>query len=170
VCSYGGRYGIPYNKKTVGIMARKRRDYRAEYARRKAAAKAKGYSGPREEYRARKALGFTKAFRRSPTLPKAELPDFAIARLSTDSEMSRLRREAKEWSAGHSWVKASRYRGNMSNAQVRAYHHAYVERVTVGSRRGRAKEKRLRIYEYLTTYGYPVEGGPENWKSDLAPA
>ena len=151
-------------------MARKR-DYKADYARRKARALGKGYKSVREERQARQALGLTRPeFRRTSTPGKGWLPDYAIAALG-GGRIKRLRAEAKEWSDKHSHVKASRYRANFSNAQVEAYHAAYVQRPDPNlSRRKRAIAKRISIYNYLVAFGFPVEGGPEDWKSDLAPA
>lgn len=129
-------------------MVRKKRDYKAEYARRRARSLSLGYKSPRQEYRARKAVGMDRSF---PSLRRSELPDFVINVLSGD-DIARIRRENAEWSKGHSWVKESKYTGRMSNRQARDYNHAYVQRVKEGSRRGKAKEKKLRIFRYLQTY------------------
>jgi hypothetical protein len=155
-------------------MAKRKRDYKAEYARSKARSQSRGYTGPRQEKRARKAVGLTRGF---PSLRFDELPDFAIEQVS-GRRIARMREEARYWSDNHSHVKASRYSGNMSNDQVEQYHAAYVQqpdtyRDSNGkplSRRMRAKEKKIRIYRYLTGHGYTVEGGPEDWKSDRGPA
>ena len=152
-------------------MARKPRNYKAEYARRKARSQAKGYRNPGEEYRARKALALTTSgFRRASTPHRRSLPSYAIDAL-TGARMSRIRSESKKWSDDHSHVRASRYRANWGSKRVEAYYNAYVRRPDPSlSRRKRAIAKRLAIYDYLSAYGFPLEGGPENWKSDLAPA
>ena len=149
-------------------MARRKRNYKAEYARRKTRAVAKGYKTPHHEYRARKALGLSRIF---PSLRLDELPDFAFEK-ATGADITRRRQEAQDWSDAHSHVKASRYRRNMSQKQLDDYWRAYVEPYEqLGpSRRKRAKERRLRIFEYMTKYGYPIEGRQEDWKSDRAPA
>lgn len=152
-------------------MARKPRDNKAAYARRKARAQARGYKSPYEEYKVRKALGMnSREFSRTTTPSKGFLPDWAIDVVS-GSRMARLRREAKEWSDKHSHVKASKYYGTFSNKRVEEYHKAYVQRPDPKlSRRKRAIAKRVGIYEYLVANGFKVEGGPEDWKSDEIPA
>jgi hypothetical protein len=152
-------------------MARKPRNYKAEYARKKARSQAKGYRNPGEEYRARKALGITApGFRRVSTPGRKALPSRVIETL-TGTKLSALRKESQEWSDKHSHVKASRYRSSFSAKRVEDYHKAYVQRPDPNlSRRKRAIAKRIAIYNYLTAYGFPVEGGPEDWKSDETPA
>lgn len=151
-------------------MVRKR-DHKEAYARRKARSQSRGYKNPGEEYRARKALGLNlPGFRRASTPNRRSLPSYALEAI-TGRRASRLRQESQAWSDAHSHVKSSRYRGSFSVRRTEDYHHAYVERPNPNlSRRKRAIAKRVAIYNYLVAYGFPVEGGPENWKSDEVPA
>lgn len=154
-------------------MVRKKRvrNHKAEWARRKALAAERGYSSPKQVTQARKAVYGRLNSRRMPTLSRSELPDFALP--SPGGAMRQMRAECAQWSKAHSHTRNSQYKRSMSNAEVQAFYHAYVERVdrTAFSRRGAAKEKRLRIYQYLKEWNPDaITGGPEDWKSDLAPA
>lgn len=139
-------------------MARKR-DYKAEYARRKLRAQSRGYRSPREEGRARKALGLPRSFR---SVPRNDLPPTVVERI-TGAYMKRLRQESKDWSAGHSHTARSRFNNRWTNRQVEAYHRAYVERVTEGSRRGKSKEKSRRISEYVHDW---TDIGEKEWTQE----
>jgi len=144
-------------------MARKKRDYKAEYARRRTRSKALGYSSPREEYRARKSVGLTRVF---PSLRRNELPDFAIERLTSRTPTPRT--EAKAWSDRHSHIDATKFTRGMPPEQFKMYYEAFIQDYkSLGpSRRKRAKEKRRRIGRYMKKY-HPdaIEGGEETWKS-----
>lgn len=128
-------------------MARRQRDHKAEYAARKAKARSLGYSSERDYKRARKELGIS---RRTPTPPKVQAIATLSAGRSTNANMRRLRRESREWSKAHSHMANSKYRPDMTDEQVIRYHKAFVEPLPLGlSRRGKAKEKRQRIHDYL---------------------
>ncbi|HEY6022366.1 MAG TPA: hypothetical protein VIY48_21650 [Candidatus Paceibacterota bacterium] len=145
----------------------RKRDYKAEYARRKAKAVSLGYRSPREEYRARKSLNFTRQF---PSLKRSELPDFSLDALSVAAKRRRFA-EAKAWSDRHSRTKASKFRANMSNAQFDSYYRAFVEpHIQLGpSRRKRAIERKRRIREYMLQYGGVEEGTPDDARYLVGP-
>lgn len=129
-------------------MASRKRDHKAEYARRKQLAKARGYKGVREYKRTRKSLGLS---RRDKTPPRstARLRLATRAREAT-STVTRLRRECKEWSDTHSHVTRSKYHPAMTDDEVKDFHRAYVEYNPDGlSRRKAARDKRRRIGRYV---------------------
>lgn len=144
-------------------MARRKRDYKAEYARRKARSHTLGYRSPREEYKARKALNLPRDF---PSMERKWLPDHAVEKLD-GTRLRRLRKESQDWSNVHSHVNASRYSPRWGEERVEAYHHAFVQRVLFGSRRGKAKEKKLRIFEYIKRYINPDAEWSSEWTSEL---
>lgn len=152
-------------------MVRKKRDHKAEYARRKARAKAAGYSGVTQYRRARKVLALPP---RTSPVPKSVLertaPD-TVDRITITPDR-RLRNESAAWSNTHSRVTNSQYDPSFSMARVRDYHKAFVDRLENLSRRKRAQGKRKNIYHYLVTWcGMPADKEwDEAWKSDLAPA
>lgn len=123
-------------------MPRRQRDHKAEYARRKARARAAGYTSVKAYSRARKELGTP---RNASPIPRRV---YDREQTGTDN-IVRLRREAAAWSDKHSATASSRYRPDMTDDQVANYHAAFVERITEGSRRGRARERRRRIRDYL---------------------
>lgn len=130
-------------------MARRKRDYKAEYAASKRRATNAGYKSEREYRRVRKQLNLPP---RTSPVPKRIIRNVrpeAINSGRTSSELSRLRREAKQWSDTHSLRKTSKYRDSMSDEEVRRYHRAFVQPVNEGSRRERARERRRRIQEWL---------------------
>lgn len=148
-------------------MPRKVRDYKAEYARRKAAAVKRGYTSPRQEYKVRRTLNLPRT-RRSPARRAAEryLPD--IKDIIAPGELGRLRRESAAWSKTHSRNNKSAYDPDMTGEQVRAYHNAFVKKPVGGSRRKNAKAKRARIKAYVMEYTGMSE---EEWseKYELIP-
>lgn len=137
-------------------MARAR-NHKAEYAARKAKAQALGYSGVSQYRGTRKALNLPRT-RRTPSRAVAVRysPVLGLPR----SWVGSMRREARKWSEAHSHSPRSAYRPDMSDAEVRAYHRAYVQRVEGTSRRKAAREKRLRILNYVIEW-HDVE--PDEW-------
>lgn len=152
-------------------MARKR-DHKAEYAARKKRAKKAGYSGVSEYRRARKVLALPRRkrlppkqiIRRYDTVTNRQTMD--VIELSPG--MSRMRREAAKWSALHSRYPRSEFDPGMSNKQVRAYHHAYVERPSGLSRRRTAREKRRRIGAYIADW-YDLSEAEWSQRYELIP-
>lgn len=145
-------------------MARKPRDYKAEYARTKARIKAAGFKSEREYKRVRKELGLPRTAAPAPRrILAASAPEklqAASKPSATSKEISRLRRECAAWSKKHSRKKRSEYRPSLTDDQVRRYHHAYVEELPKLSRRQRNREKRARLYDYLV----PDWMTDEEWK------
>lgn len=133
-------------------MVKRKRDHKAEYAARKAKAQARGYTSVRETRRARKVLNLP---RRRHTPPKRVVERYNPSLMdSFEARESKLRREARKWSDAHSRVDRSKYRDDMTNKELRAYHKAFVERPTGLSRRKAARAKRARIKSYIMdTYG-----------------
>lgn len=148
-------------------MARKKRDYKAEYAAAKRRATAAGYKSTREYTAVRKGLKLPP--RTSPiSKPIAEkiTPGITATSVSANTALSRMRREAKKWSDVHSHSHRSRYSPSMSDDQLRKYHYAYVEKVPKNSRRKMANEKRERIRQYLV----PDYLNQSEWESKYSPA
>jgi hypothetical protein len=146
-------------------MARKR-DHKAEYAARKAKAQKAGYSSVYEARKARKVLQLPRT-RHTP--PKRVVQRYNPSLMSTfETGMSKLRREAAKWSNSHSRSDRSKYRDDMTNAEVRAYYRAYVEKPKGFSRRKGAREKRRRIGEYIMNY-YDVSEAEWSQKYELMP-
>ena len=142
----------------VGSGVARKRDHKAEYAARKAAAKRRGYESVRETRRARKVLSLP---RRRHTPPKRVLERYdssLIDVIEPSQSVGRLRREARKWSDAHSRVDRSKYRDDMTNKELRAYHKAFVEPPKGVSRRKKARAKRQRIKEYImSTYDMTEE-------------
>lgn len=134
-------------------MARKKRDYKTEYAAAKRRAQAAGYKSQREYKAVRKSLSLPP---RTSPVPKRVIESQRVGVTSAANDysrrMSRLRREARSWSDKHSHIARSRYTPSMSDEQVSDYHNAYVERPTGLSRRKAALEKRRRIHHYLSRW------------------
>ena len=129
-------------------MARKPRDYKAEYARSKARAKSLGYRSQREYKRTRANVrAANPEFTSRTKLP----PKSEVSALFGEvfSSVSRLRREAEEWSNKHSHSPRSAYKPSMTDAQVRKYHRAFVEKPDTGSRRRNKKQKMKWLRDYL---------------------
>lgn len=128
-------------------MAARKRDYKAEYARRKALAQSKGYTSVRQYRSARKSANIP----RTATLPP---------RLS---DIARKRLESRAWSDKHSHRRNSRYRDSFTDAQVERYWRAYVEEIDLGNPRLTDFEKRVRIYAFLVPDFLKDE---EEWKAN----
>lgn len=122
-------------------MARQR-DYRAEYAARKARAKAAGYTGVTEYSRARKGLP-----RGASPLPKS-------AKLYAESDQ---RRRAYKWSRTHSHSARSRYTASMSDKQVTAFLDAFD--VTWGHTKAERRERLEALHDYLMEYDDDFDEG-----------
>jgi hypothetical protein len=115
-------------------MARKKRDYKAEYAAAKRRATRAGYKSEREYKTTRKLAQLPP---RTSLVPK---------RIFAGNDPA-LRQEAREWSAIHSRRPNSKYRENMSDDQVRRYHKAFVEPLDeVDSATTREKLKRIKAF------------------------
>lgn len=125
-------------------MPRKQRDYAAEYAAAKRRATAKGYKSEREYKAVSKATGGKAPDRR------ALSEEFIADAKKERSAISKLRKEAREWSTKRSHVDTSRYSSRMTDAQARAYHDAFVNRPE-GDRRSKKykAEKLRRMRKYL---------------------
>ena len=119
-------------------MARKPRDYKAEYATAKRHATRAGYKSEREYKRVRKELNLPP---RTSPVPK---------RVLELNPITRLRRESQKWSDEHSHRYNSRYRKTMTDAEVEAYHAAFPGQYDIPLD-GEAldREVRRRIHHYL---------------------
>lgn len=120
-------------------MARNR-NYKAEYEKAKARAKAEGFKSERER----------KAARRYPDKP---LPDAVRSR----NRSERVRRLAKQWSDKHSRTLNSRYSAGWNDDRVEGYYDAYVRDTPEGD------EKLSAMYDYLVEDSELVD--PEEWES-----
>lgn len=132
-------------------MARKRRDYKAEYRASKERATRAGYSGVSEYRAVRKALRLPP---RTSPIPKrileSESPGFSVSATSISAHIAHLRREDKKWSDAHSRVPNSRYSPNFTPDQVERYYAAYVDDDIPGrNRKERAREKLRRLHDFL---------------------
>lgn len=96
-------------------MARKQRDYKAEYAAAKQRAARAGYKSEREYKQVRRELNLP---RRASPVPKRIL--------ATNPILAR-RRESQRWSDRHSHKDRSRYSRTFTDAEVERYWRAYVE-------------------------------------------
>lgn len=143
-------------------MARKKRDYKAEYAAAKRRAQSAGYKSEREYKAVRKALGTPRNAAPAPRrIIAAAAPETLNSAAANARSMASLRREAKAWSDRHSVRSTSRYTSRMTDEQVIRYHHAYVERIDGLSRRSYQREKRARIHDFLV----PDFISDKEWKS-----
>lgn len=130
-------------------MARKARDYKAEYARSKARAKAAGYQSEREYKAVRKSL---KLPRNAAPVPRRILETekpLAVSRAKVEARhMQRLRRESKRWSDTRSRVPSTKYNPRLTDDQVERYHRAFVEKIDTRTKRGKA-EKLRRLRDFM---------------------
>ena len=117
-------------------MARKPRDHAAEYAAAKRRATRAGYKSEREYKKVRKELN----------LPPRTMP--VPKRVLELNPVTRLRRESQKWSDEHSHRYNSRYRKTLTDAEVEAYHAAFVEPLALAGEQ-LDREKRKRIHHYL---------------------
>ncbi len=133
-------------------MARKPRNYKAEYAAAKQRATRAGYKSERQYKAVRKSLALPP--RTSPIPRKVlerERGTNAVPVASAAARaLSRKRHEAKAWSDRHSRVERSKYHPRMSDPQVERYWRAYVDKNIEGNNRlERKREKNQRLYEFL---------------------
>jgi hypothetical protein len=103
-------------------MAKRQRDHKAEYQRRKAIAAQSGFPSVRSYKRTRKAVA----------LPRKQ--SFSIAS---------IRRAGVNWSADHSRVSNSRYRMDFTDQEAIDYFNAYV------ATKGDSNDKMRRLHKYL---------------------
>lgn len=129
-------------------MARRQRDHKAEYRRRKARAQAAGYTGVAQYRRARKASGVT---RTQPTPRFSDLPS-AVARQVIGTSRAK-RRAAKAWSDAHSRVESSQYKSSMSDEDLENYYDAYVKGYVSGAI-DKDIQKVLAVRKYTVASGY----------------
>lgn len=97
-------------------MARRKRDYKAEWAARKRRATAAGYRSVGEYSQARKKLGTP---RNASPLPKR-----VTERVTKTDGV--IRRESKAWSDKHSRQSSSRYRASWDDEKVGRYYDTFV--------------------------------------------
>lgn len=139
-------------------MARKQRDYKAEYARAKARATRAGYKSERQYKAVRKTLQLP---RNAPVIPAwVAAPDVTATATATGG-IGRLRRESREWSQKHSKVANSRYRASMTDEQVERYHRAFVVKPVGKTRYERNRNK----YEAIEAYLVPDLLDEKEWES-----
>lgn len=117
-------------------MAKRQRDHRAEYLRRKEIANKSGFGSVRKYKRVRKELA----------LPRT-------TRVSTTG----IRKQSVFWSAGHSRTPNSRYSPDFTDEQALSYYQAYV----IKSSDENAKKRRL--HKYLVGNGLVTE---DEWKAN----
>ena|SRR6266540_3888185 len=115
-------------------MARKARDYKAEYRAAKLRATRAGYKSEREYKRVRRELA----------LPPRTMP--VPKRILETNPIVARRRESQRWSDAHSHKDTSRYSPSLTDRQAELYHAAYV--APYGKRMSDAKRLDL-IHDYL---------------------
>jgi hypothetical protein len=139
-------------------VAKRRRDYRAEEARRNARARELGFSSRAQMRRAlREGLPVArgKGGRIEARAQGPALPEWAKGGYSSKESFSRERREAARWSAEHSRRQTSEYTPKLTAYQTHKYHQAYVNPATKASR---AENDLFSLQEYLVdTMGYYSE-------------
>jgi len=111
-------------------MARKPRDHKAEYQRRKQIAQQSGFSSVRSYKRTRKSVA----------IPRKQ--SFSIGQ---------IRRAGVVWSADHSRVANSRYRMDFTDREAIDYFNAYV------AVQGDSNDKLLRLHAYLVGHDLITE-------------
>ena len=136
-------------------MARKKRDYKAEYATRKARAQKAGYTGVRDYSKARKALKLPP--RTSP------IPKQILAREGSTPSMARMRMECLLWSNAHSRRPHSEYSPSLTDVQVERYWLAYVDTPEGATPAIVDFNKRIRIKRYLVPDFLP---GEKEWEAN----
>jgi hypothetical protein len=132
-------------------VARKRRDYRAEYQARKQRATAAGYESVRQYGKVRKELNLPP--RSSPVPKRIYLSGTQLKR-----------QQAERWSRAHSHVKRSRYKASFTNTELEAYWQAFVRPPEPGETRLDRKfrtAKRKRVHDYLVGQGIITE---QQWR------
>ncbi len=143
-------------------MARKPRDYKAEYAAAKRRATASGYKSEREYKQVRKALKLPRTAQPAPRRILEKTAPRKLARATNAPKVaSQRRREAREWSDKHSHRPHSRYSPKMSDRQVALYHKAFVEplppELYYSDQREWERRKLARIKDYLVPDLLPTE-------------
>lgn len=88
-------------------MAKRKRDYKAEYRRRKELARSAGFGSVRQYRQERKRLSLPRQGKLSPT--------------------HAIRQENQAWSDEHSRVPNSRWNPNFDDERARRYYRAFVE-------------------------------------------
>ena len=143
-------------------MARKQRDYKAEYRRSKERAQASGYKSEREYKAVRKALGTPRGAMPAPRrVMAAAAPERLNAAQAEARAIAAKRRAAASWSKKHSHVGTSAYTKRMTDSEVEAYYRAYLEPLTGLSKKTARDEKRRRIKEYMVSQGLMT---PSEWE------
>ena len=107
--------------------AKRTRDYRLEEQRRNAKARELGFTSRAQMRRALRQGTWTPV--RASSSPRSRIVGSATPPPTRPeiNTLAKLRRESREWSNKHSRVPTSRYNPDMTAAQVRAYHAAYVD-------------------------------------------
>lgn len=143
-------------------MARKRRDYKAEYAASKERATRAGYKSVSEYRSVRKALRLPP---RTSPVPKRILeaqPGNTVSGATANANrMARLRRASRAWSDAHSKVANSRYSPRFSDAQVERYYAAFVDKEIPGKNR---QERKASKADRLRQFLYPDFLTKDEWE------
>lgn len=135
----------------------KRRDYKAEYARTKARAKAAGYSGEREYRSVRRALALPP--RSSPISRRVlsrSAPERLNAAASETADLARIRREARRWSETRSQLDSTKLPRGLTEKQIRAYHKAFVNNLSESKRLPKGERDANRRANAQARYDYFV--------------
>ena len=143
----------------------RKRDYKAEYQRRKQKAQQAGYKSERELKRAR-ALQARK--RSAAVIPKdvfrRRAPDlFQTFEHGRRDPLYEKRRAAAQWSRDHSRQTHTKYKATMSNDALEKYWRAFVEPLNRFSGVGKRNRKQRKI-ERLHDYMVPLVMSEEEWQ------
>lgn len=150
-------------------MARKQRDYKAEYAAAKKRATAAGYKSQREYKTARKALRTPRNVSPVPrTVAERSLrAEGGLTQARAEqARIRRLRLESRDWSRKHSKVNTSSYSPSMSDDRVEAYHVAYVAEPPGDDRDAREEARLEWLHDYLVPNFYTEEQWQELYPPD----
>lgn len=138
-------------------MAKRVRDYKAEYATAKRRAKQAGYKSQREYKRARKALQLP---RNVSPVPRRVIERIDPGVLIPEGTKA-IRTGNARWSNKHSRVPNSKWNPKWDDTRARAYHLAFV----LESKHG--PEKLSRLYDYLVAlYAMVTES---EWEQNYLP-
>lgn len=122
-------------------MAKRKRDYKAEYARRKRTAQKAGYASEREYKRARKAVNTP---RNASPISK---PILIRQSPSAPLTIKQIRAANAKWSRQHSKRGTSHWNASASDSQARRYYDAFIGHENViGPGANKAFNKSLRDY------------------------